>query len=585
MDEGQPGIATVVAAQAGDERALDALVAGYLPLVYNVVGRALAGHSDVDDVVQETMLRVVDGLGGLRDPASFRSWLVAIAMRQIHDRGRRVSRAPVAGLDHDSDVADPGADFVDLTVLRLELSGQRREVAEATRWLGGDDRALLSLWWLAACGELSRSEVAAALRITPQHAAVRVQRVKAALTAARSVVRAVAARRCDELAALLRGWDGRPDPTWRKRIARHTRECPSCEPVWTGQVPADRLLAGLALVPVPALLAPKIAAVTPAAGGRSWSWHGLAAKPAAVVAAVVVAGAGLVYASGSGTPPAPAAVAAALPVAVARATAPQSSSPLSLTPSSRPTSSSTPARASAAVPAAPAYGSVVDTADRAPDRRQPPGPLPERPQGTVAAAGGAYETAKKGYIGGTYVMMRRGENVVLRGRGYIQVRYEIAWFNRPGAMVMPTWTGLQGKLFHVASGGLRRMDDPKPGQPAEYTWMGQPTVGSSGPAAGYVVLPAGAQQMWQNEFFYLDGTVTLTNNERGADYNITATPRTWAEVTADITTPEPADPTAKGWVRYGMVRDTGDDGAPVPQFLTRDTPAGPADVPQHSEIG
>jgi hypothetical protein len=120
-----------------------------------------------------------------------------------------------------------------------------------------------------------------------------------------------------------------------------------------------------------------------------------------------------------------------------------------------------------------------------------------------------------------------------------------------------------------------------PGQPKDYTWMGQPTVGSSGPASGYVVLPAGAQQMWQNEFLYLDGEVTLTNNERGADYNITATPVTWDQVTADITTPPPADPASKGWVRYGLVRDTGDDAAPVPQYLTRGTAA---EVLQHSAV-
>ena len=51
----------------------------------------------------------------------------------------------------------------------------------------------------------------------------------------------------------------------------------------------------------------------------------------------------------------------------------------------------------------------------------------------------------------------------------------------------------------------------------------------------------------------LDGEVTLYNNERGADYNITATPRTWDEVTADIS--------RKG-IRYGLVRDTADDSAP-----------------------
>ena len=89
VGDAQPGTATVVAAQAGHQAALDELVAGYLPLVYNIVGRALAGHADVDDVVQETMLRVVNGLPGLRDPESFRSWLVAIAVRQVREHGRR----------------------------------------------------------------------------------------------------------------------------------------------------------------------------------------------------------------------------------------------------------------------------------------------------------------------------------------------------------------------------------------------------------------------------------------------------------------------------------------------------------------
>ncbi len=45
---------------------------------------------------------------------------------------------------------------MDLTILRLGLSGQRREVAEATRWLDEDDRELLALWWQEAAGELTR---------------------------------------------------------------------------------------------------------------------------------------------------------------------------------------------------------------------------------------------------------------------------------------------------------------------------------------------------------------------------------------------------------------------------------------------
>ncbi|MEV0961528.1 sigma-70 family RNA polymerase sigma factor [Streptomyces sp. NPDC049910] len=251
--------AVIMAAQGGDQHAQDRLVAEYLPLVYNIVGRAMNGHADVDDVVQETMLRVLGGLDGLRNPDSFRSWLVAITMNQIrgHWRERRAGEIPGAGgLEDAYDVVDPGADFVDLTITRLGLSGQRRETAEATRWLDEDDRALLSLWWLEAAGELSREEVAAALELSPQHTAVRVQRMKAQLETARVVVRALSADpRCVLLEPIVASWDGLPSALWRKRIARHARGCTVCAGHWSGLVPAEGLLVGLSLVPVAASLA------------------------------------------------------------------------------------------------------------------------------------------------------------------------------------------------------------------------------------------------------------------------------------------------------------------------------------------
>src|SRR5436190_98184 len=208
---------TIAAAQAGDRQALDDLAAGWLPLVYNVVGRALNGHADVDDVVQETMLRAVDNLGSLRDPDSFRSWLMAIAMRQIRDRARRRSPQQL-----DESAAREATDFAELTVLRLQLEGQRREVAEAVRWLDDEDRQLLSLWWLEVAGELTRRELAAAVGISRQHAAVRVQRMKERLETSRGIVRALDGA-CPELRELTGRWDGRPDSVWRKRLARHIR--------------------------------------------------------------------------------------------------------------------------------------------------------------------------------------------------------------------------------------------------------------------------------------------------------------------------------------------------------------------------
>ncbi|MFI1393403.1 sigma-70 family RNA polymerase sigma factor [Streptomyces sp. NPDC020681] len=246
----------IMAAQAGDQQARDRLVVECLPLVYNIVGRALHGHPDVDDVTQEIMLRAFAGLGGLRDPDSFRSWLVAIAVNQIRGHWRQRQEAPVdGGLDDAYDLADPGADFVDLTITRLGLSGQRREVAEATRWLDEDDRSLLSLWWLESTGELTRTEVAAAIALSPQHTAVRVQRMKDRLEVSRLVVRALSAEpRCVLLESLAHEWDGVPSALWRKRIARHARDCTVCSGFSAGLVPAERLLVGLALVPPAAAL-------------------------------------------------------------------------------------------------------------------------------------------------------------------------------------------------------------------------------------------------------------------------------------------------------------------------------------------
>lgn len=272
----EPGRETVEAARRGDMRAQDELVAAHLPLVYNIVGRALNGHPDVEDVVQETMLRALGSLATLKDPGSFRSWLVAITMNQIRHHWRSESHggaAPVRSGLHDAyEVADPGADFVDLTILRLGLEGQRREAAEATRWLDPDDQALLSLWWLEAAGELTRAEVAAALELPPQHTAVRVQRMKAQLETARLVVRALSAQpRCVLLDDITEAWDGVPSALWRKRIARHARDCTVCAGFQSGLVPAEGLLVGLGLVPVAAGLLTALGAGTAEAAPMSFA--------------------------------------------------------------------------------------------------------------------------------------------------------------------------------------------------------------------------------------------------------------------------------------------------------------------------
>jgi RNA polymerase sigma factor (sigma-70 family) len=248
---------TVFAARAGGSEALDVLVRQHLPLVYNLVRRALNAGPDVDDVVQDIMLRALRQLPELRDPSSFRPWLTAIAIRQIstHLARNEAAARRAASLDEVIGSPDAGAELEGAVLLRAELAAQRRQVMHAARWLAADDRALLPLWWLETLGELSRAEVAASLGVPVAHAGVRMQRMRGQLELSRSIVAALeAVPGCDALAEVIADWDGTPSPFWRKRLARHTRTCPVCAPAAEGLLPTDRLLAGLLLLPVPAAL-------------------------------------------------------------------------------------------------------------------------------------------------------------------------------------------------------------------------------------------------------------------------------------------------------------------------------------------
>jgi len=270
MDASHVGL--VIAAREGDRRARDELISLYLPLVYNIVGHALRGHADVDDVVQETLLRAVRDLPAVRDPGSFRSWLVAIAIHQIsgHMRRHRADGAAVAVFDEGSKMPHP-AGFEETAILRLELSDQRRQTARASRWLDPEHRLTLSLWWQENTGRLTRREVATALGVSVAHAGVRLQRMRDQLDQGRAIVAALAAEpRCRRLSAAIEDWGGEHSPLWRKRIGRHLRGCPACRTATGARIPLERLLLTFAPLAVPAGLITKklTAAVSVAAGAK-----------------------------------------------------------------------------------------------------------------------------------------------------------------------------------------------------------------------------------------------------------------------------------------------------------------------------
>ncbi|WP_305788085.1 sigma-70 family RNA polymerase sigma factor [Symbioplanes lichenis] len=347
--------ALVTAARAGDRRALEQLLRSGLPLVYTVVRRGMGPHPDVDDVVQETMLRALRQLPSLRSPAQFRPWLASIAVRQVgtHLRRADVGAARRAPLDEAASVRDERSPSEEATAIGVDFSRQRRQVERAGHWLDADNRALLPLWWLSMAGELSRGELAAAVGASPAHAGVRMQRLRDQLEVSRRVVAALERRpRCPELDAVVSRWDGTPQPLWRKRISRHVRGCAYCAEPGTAMVGAERLLPAVALLPVPAGLA---ATATGGSGAVVATGLGtaVAAHPVVVTLTVGALAAGGTVAATQwpeSRPPDPPAIAApapattSVPTATAsfRSPAPAATSRSSSSPSTRPPAGESP---------------------------------------------------------------------------------------------------------------------------------------------------------------------------------------------------------------------------------------------------
>jgi RNA polymerase sigma factor (sigma-70 family) len=305
-----PGTELVNAARSGDPRAQAALFGQYLPLIYNIVGRGLHGHPDVDDVVQDTMLSAIRALPQLREPERFRSWIVAIAIRQMHDRGRRNKTALVhqQPLTEVSDVVDPEGDFAERALDRQTLSRAGGDLTEASRWIGADHRRTLSLWWQETAGYLTRAEVAEALNLSPAHTAVRIQRMKAKLEPALDVLAAWRATpRCAELDAL---GAGAADPAAGRlltRLSRHVDGCRRCQAATDARRSIDELPIRLGALPVPVgltALIPSLLRQHTASYGALHSLlhlpgrvlggglHRMSVKSAAVVAAATATAAG-----------------------------------------------------------------------------------------------------------------------------------------------------------------------------------------------------------------------------------------------------------------------------------------------------
>ena len=82
--------ALVVQAQNGDEPARDRLLRTLEPVLRAFFIKRIGYRTIVDDLVQNTLLRVHGGLEALKDPARLKAFAMKAALFELHDyyRGR-----------------------------------------------------------------------------------------------------------------------------------------------------------------------------------------------------------------------------------------------------------------------------------------------------------------------------------------------------------------------------------------------------------------------------------------------------------------------------------------------------------------
>ena len=86
-------------AAAGDRAAFEDLVEATHGMLFRVALRICGARADADDVVQETYVRALQGLGGIQDPGATMGWLCAITRNFATDRVRARGRRAAWSLD------------------------------------------------------------------------------------------------------------------------------------------------------------------------------------------------------------------------------------------------------------------------------------------------------------------------------------------------------------------------------------------------------------------------------------------------------------------------------------------------------
>ena len=213
----------------GNSAALGDLYDRFAPGLYDTAAAMLRDRDGASDVVQDVFCVAATKLGQLRDPTRVKPWLYAIARHEIFRRTKQRSRS--TSLDALGDefgmdpIASPDPHADGAAAESQELASLIRDAAYG---LDPTDQLLLEL---TARQGLVGAELAAAIGVPVAKAHSMMFRMRERLERAVGavVVTRGGRKRCEDLATVLVGWDGRFDVLWRKRISRHIEDCATCQ--------------------------------------------------------------------------------------------------------------------------------------------------------------------------------------------------------------------------------------------------------------------------------------------------------------------------------------------------------------------
>lgn len=147
---------------AGDEKAFEQLLEGYLSSVYNFVFQMARDRETTDDIVQESFIKAWKHLADFDREKSFKTWLFTIAKRTAYDHFKKKKALPFSVFD-DGEGGNIFEEIEDEQMLPDEIIGREEAAADLDRALARLPEGSRAILLLAYREDLSLQEIAEVL--------------------------------------------------------------------------------------------------------------------------------------------------------------------------------------------------------------------------------------------------------------------------------------------------------------------------------------------------------------------------------------------------------------------------------------